>query len=254
MFDALVHIIDPRFELVENEGFLPDYFTIADCRARMAGFHVTGGAVVAGSYQGTNPACIAAALDELGPGWVGVAQLDPDASDDDIAEMDRMGVRAVRFNLKRGASDIALLTHQALRANEIAGWHAELYVDGSMLASLEPVLAKLPAVSIDHLGLSSEAVPYLLDLVDRGARVKTTGFGRLDPEFDVVDTMRRLYAVNPEALMFGSDLPGTRAERPFEPGDIDLIAGAVGDDLPLVLESNARSYYRVAAPAPQPKL
>lgn len=243
VFDAHLHIIDPRFPLVGNNGYLPEHFTIAQYRERMSGFGVEGGAVVSGSWQETDQPYLVAALAELGDSWVGVTQLDPDATDDDIVELDRAGVRAIRFNLKRGAIDIAGLTLQALRAHEIAGWHAELYVDGSLLPSLEPVLAKLPAASVDHMGMSTDGLPYLLNLVDRGVKVKATGFGRV--EMDILDTLRQIHAVSPEALMFGSDLPGTRAQRAFDASDIDVIADAVGDDLAAVLDTNARRFYRV---------
>ncbi|MFE6920254.1 amidohydrolase family protein [Nocardia sp. NPDC057663] len=245
MFDAHVHIIDPRFPLIENEGYLPDPFTIADYRKRMEHFDVRGGAVVSASFQGSDQSYLKTALAELGDGWVGVTRLDLDATDDEILELDRAGVRALRFNLKRAAADITEMTLQALRAHELAGWHVELYIDGQMLASLQPVISKLPALSIDHLGMSDEGVPYLLDLVDRGARVKATGFGRVD--MDVAETMRRIHAVNPGALMFGTDLPGTRAGRPFEDTDVDLICQVVGADMRAVLEDNAREAYRLPA-------
>lgn len=243
MFDAHVHIIDPRFPLIENSGYLPKPFTISDYRARMDGFGVDGGAVVSGSFHGTDQAHLVAALDELGPGWVGVAQLDPATTDDDILELHRAGVRAVRLNLRRGATAVELMTRQALRAHELVGWHAELYVDATLLMSLEPVLSKLPTVSVDHLGMSSEGLPYLLELVDRGVRVKASAFGRV--HLDIPDALRRIHAVSPEALMFGTDLPGTRSRRSFEAADLDIIADAVGDDLEAVLGGNARAFYGV---------
>lgn len=251
VFDAHVHIIDPRFPLIENDGFLPAPFTIADYRARMSGFGVDGGAVVSGSFQGTDQSYLVAALRELGQGWVGVTQLDEDATDDDILSLDRLGVRAIRFNIKRAAADIELLTAQALRAHELAGWHAEFYTDGTILGSLEPVLVKLPALSIDHVGMSRSSMRYVLNLVDRGVRVKASGFGRVN--LDVTQALRQIHRVNPEALMFGSDLPGTRARRAFEEADIDLIADCVGDDLDAVLRTNARKFYRLPIePGPQP--
>ncbi|MGI5222579.1 amidohydrolase family protein [Nocardia sp. CA-290969] len=241
MFDAHVHIIDPRFPLIENEGYLPEPYTIADYRRRMARFEVSGGAVVSASFQGNDQSYLRAALAELGPGWVGVTRLDLDASDEEILDLHEAGVRAVRFNLKRAAADITGMTRQALRAHELAGWHVEIYVDGQMLASLQPVILKLPKVSIDHLGMSEEGLSYLLDLVDRGARVKATGFGRV--EMDVATALRRIHAVSPEALMFGSDLPGTRAGRPFRESDVELISDVVGTDMHAVLEDNARAFY-----------
>lgn len=245
MFDAHVHIIDPRFPLIENEGYLPDPYPISAYRDRMRRFDIDGGAVVSGSFQGTDQSFLRAALAELGEGWVGVANLHIDATDAEIMDLNRAGVRAVRFNLKRGGGDIVGLTMLALRAYELAGWHVELYIDGSMLGSLEPVITKLPKLSIDHMGMSDDCLPYLLNLVDRGAKVKASGFGRVS--MDVGMALRKIHAVNPEALMFGSDLPGTRAGRPFRNTDIDLIANAVGGDLHRVLEDNARSFYGLPA-------
>lgn len=212
MFDAHVHIIDLRFPLVENHGYLPEPFTVADYRARIAslkGLSVDGGAVVTASYQGNDQEYLKAALSELGEGWVGVTALPLDATDEDIVALDALGVRAVRFNLRRGATDLRLLADLANRAFDLVGWHAEFYVDATLLLSLEPVFAKLPAVSIDHLGMSTRGLPYLLNLVDRGVRVKATGFGRTTIS-DVSDVLRQIHAVNPAALMFGTDLPGTR--------------------------------------------
>lgn len=243
MFDSHVHIIDPRYPLVENQGYLPEPYTIADYRKRMAHFDVDGGAVVSASFQGTDSTFMIAALAELGPNWVGVINLPSDVTDEQIIELDRAGVRAIRFNLKRAAVDIVTLTMQAVRAYELAGWHVELYIDGSMLGSLEPVISKLPALSIDHMGMSDECLPYLLNLVDRGARVKASGFGRVS--MDVESAMRRVHAVNPGALMFGSDLPGNRAGRPFRDADIEIIGRAVGADMYRVLEDNARACYRL---------
>ena len=35
LFDAHFHIVDPRFPLVPNRGYLPDRYTVSDYRARM---------------------------------------------------------------------------------------------------------------------------------------------------------------------------------------------------------------------------
>ncbi|MGW4530686.1 amidohydrolase family protein [Nocardia sp. NPDC004340] len=245
MFDAHLHIFDPRFPLVENEGYLPDPYTIADYRKRMSRFDIDGGAVVSGSFQGTDQSYLLAALAELGEGWVGVTNLHVDASDAEILALSKAGVRAIRFNLKRAGGDIVGLTMLALRAYELAGWHVELYIDGSMLGSLEPVITKLPKLSIDHLGMSDDCLPYLLNLVDRGAKVKASGFGRV--AMNVGSALRKIHTVNPEALMFGTDLPGTRAGRPFRDADISLLADSVGSDLHKVLEDNARAFYGLPA-------
>jgi predicted TIM-barrel fold metal-dependent hydrolase len=104
----------------------------------------------------------------------------------------------------------------------------------------------LPAVSIDHLGLSRAGLDTLLKLVEHGVHVKATGFGRVD--FDVVPAMRAIVAVNPDALMFGTDLPSTRAVRPFRDEDVVLIMDAFDEETARkILYENAVALYRPRA-------
>lgn len=243
IFDAHLHIIDPRFPLIPNQGYLPKPFTCRDYLDRLAGYPLAGGAVVSGSFQGFDQDYLCAALRELGPSFVGVTQLPATVSDARILELDRSGVRAVRFNLKRGGSeDVSQLERMAQRVYELAGWHVELYVDARELPALSATLSRLPAVSIDHLGLSKEGFPQLLALVERGVRVKATGFGRVD--FDVREALATIHGINPRALMFGTDLPSTRAPRPYRDEDISLVYEALGDaGAAEVLYANAAAFY-----------
>ncbi len=222
IFDSHLHIIDPRFPLVPNQQYIPEPFTCADYLARAKALGVAGGAVVSGSFQGYDQAYLLTALQTLGPAFVGVTQVPATIGDTEIQALDQAGVRAVRFNFKRGvAADPAALVRFAQRIHECAGWHVELYVDGSNLADLYPVLTALPKLVIDHLGLSRSGLPTLLRLVERGVYVKATGFGRLD--FNPGPVLRDIAAANPDALLFGTDLPSTRAPRPFQDQDLDLI-------------------------------
>ena len=109
---------------------------------------------------------------------------------------------------------------------DVAGWHSEFYVRNADLADLEPVLPALPKISIDHLGLTATGFDVLLRLVEAGAHVKATGFSRCD--LDVPDALRRIHAANPGALMFGTDLPGTRAPRPFDRRTSSLLRASLG--------------------------
>ena len=253
IFDAHLHIIDLRFPLHANDGFLPDPFTTRDYLARTAALGIVGGAVVSGSFQGFDQDYLLAAIGELGPGFVGVTQVTASVTDAEVYRLAAAGVRAVRFNLRRGGSETAEhLERLARRVHALAGWHAELYLDARDLPELVGLLLTLPAVSIDHLGLSAAGLPHLLRLVERGAHVKATGFGRVD--FDVPEALRALMRVNPKALMFGTDLPSTRAPRPFLDHDIDLITQTLGtDDAAAVLFENAWQLYHPNAEAgPQP--
>lgn len=237
-------MIDPRFPLVPNRGYRPEPFTVEDYLERTAPLGIRGGAVVSGSFQAFDQTYLLDALKKLGPSFVGVAQLPPSVPDEEVLSLDAAGVRAVRFNLKRnGPEGAANLERFARRVHEVAGWHAELYADSEHLAELEAALRRLPEASIDHLGLSRSGFAVLLGLVERGVRVKATGFGRLD--FDPKPAIKEIWAANPDALMFGTDLPSTRAPRPFRDEDVAVVVEAVGEDSARkALHDNAVAFYR----------
>ena len=87
--------------------------------------------------------------------------------------------------------------------------------------------------------MSQAGLPALLELVKDGAYVKASGFGRID--VDPYSALRAIATLNPAAPLFGSDLPGTRAPRPFEEADIELVGEAAGER---ALYENALALYR----------
>lgn len=245
VFDSHLHIIDPGFEIISNGGYLPPTFTTNDYLERTKGFGVVGGAVVSGSFQGYDQSYLLDALRKLGPRFVGVTQLPPSVSDQEILTLDARGVRAIRFNLYRGGSEsLEYLDTLARRVYDLAAWHSEVYVDSRDLKELSGRILKLPAVSLDHLGLSGDGLPQLLELVDHGVRIKASGFGRVD--FDVSEVLCAIADVDEKSLMFGSDLPSTRARRPFEDADVTLMFNTLGiRRTKLVLYDNAADFYRL---------
>lgn len=245
IFDAHLHIIDPRFRLVPNQGYTPEPFTVDEYRSAAEDLGIVGGAVVAGSFHGFAQDHLVSALQRLGPAFVGVAQLPFTVKDEEIHRLHSAGVRAIRINLRRGpACDPAELTRLAQRIHHLAGWHTEVYADGAQLAEMFECLSGLPRVVIDHLGLTREAAPVLLELLEEdGAFAKVTGFGRLD--FDPLPLIRKLLHVNPDALLFGTDLPSTRAPRPFRKADLmQLFEVLEPEHAANVLYKNAVTLYR----------
>ena len=230
LFDSHCHIIDHRFPIVANQGYVPPEFRLDDYLARAKPLGVAGGAVVSGSFQAFDQTYLLDLLPRLGAGWAGVTQIPADLPDGEIMKLAGIGVRALRFNLFRGniasVDDIAAL---ARRAHAAAGWHAEIYADAAALKPHVAVLARLPQISIDHLGMTEAGRPVLLELVDAGCKVKATGFGRV--QLDVPKTLEAIARRNPHALVFGTDIPSTRAKRPFETADIDLVERVLGAEL-----------------------
>jgi len=243
-FDCHFHIIDKNFSVVPNQGFMPDAFTTEDYLKRVQAVDLCGGAVVSGSFQELDQSYLYHALKVLGPTFVGVTQVPQTISDEELKKLDNAGVRAVRFNVKRGGSeDVRHLEQFARRVHKLVGWHTELYIDSAELSGLLDTLVSLPAVSIDHLGLSKAGFPTLLKLVEKGVRVKATGFGRVD--FDVRPALTDLYAANPKALIFGTDLPSTRAPRPYHDEDYNLVLETLGEEKAAdVFYKNAIAFYR----------
>ncbi len=248
IFDAHFHVIDPRFPVVPNEGFVPERFTVRDYLRVAEPLGVVGGAVVSGSFQGFDQRYLVSALRRLGPSFVGVTQLPPSVTDDVIRRLDGAGVRAVRFNLRRhGSVRIHGLREMAARLWDLVGWHSELYVEGRELDMLSPIITGMPRVVIDHLGLTRRALPPLLRLVEGGVYVKASGFGRL--HFDPAPVLREIAGVNPGLLVFGTDLPSTRAPRPFRDDDLALLIETLGPRVAgMVLYENAVDLYRPPQP------
>jgi predicted TIM-barrel fold metal-dependent hydrolase len=236
IFDAHFHVIDARFPLVANHGFLPEPFTVDDYRIRTEHLDITGGAVVSGSFQAYDQLYLLDALEQLGESFVGVANVPSDISDREVLALYAGGVRAYRVNLFRGG-DVSQLD-LAPRFAELVGWHVEVYLDGRDLPELAPRLKRVPRLVIDHLGMSN--LEEVKRLVDAGAYVKASGFGRVEHD-DVAAALRALADVNPAALLFGSDLPSTRAKRAFQDSDIQLVRDVAG---PRALYANAAAVYR----------
>jgi hypothetical protein len=67
LFDSHFHIIDSRYPLIRNNGYLPDEFTHQDYRKRLSTFHLAGGAIISGSFQGFDQSYLLSALKSLDP-------------------------------------------------------------------------------------------------------------------------------------------------------------------------------------------
>jgi predicted TIM-barrel fold metal-dependent hydrolase len=230
LFDSHFHIIDHRFPIVVNQGYTPPHFPLEDYLAQTKPLGVVAGAVVSGSFQAADQTYLMDVLPKLGPAWVGVTQIPNGTPDAEITRLGKLGVRAVRFNVFRGRVDsVDDMVALATRVHSVAGWHSEIYADAAALGPHVDKLSKLPQLCIDHLGMTEAGVPVVLDLVAAGCKVKASGFGRV--KLNVPNTLEAIARKNPNALMFGTDIPSTRAARPFEAADIDLVERVLGREL-----------------------
>ena len=280
MFDAHFHIIDDSFPLISNNGYIPEPFRCDDYKMfteKMLLDHqceFVGGAIVSGSFQGYDQSYLCDALNKLGGQYVGVLQLDPNEviSDEVIYDLHVQGVRAVRFNFLRsvvvGSSDdlrdentYSTLLAFAERIYKLVGWHSEFYIKSSSLEStssqLFQLLATAPKVVIDHMGIDvvdnedgEKGFALLLELlrIGRNISVKASGFGRLGTTNDVlINRLKAVTELSAESILFGSDVPGTRAPLTFDHSHIRLIEDNFNEEIcKKILHKNGQSLYHIS--------
>ncbi len=75
LFDSHCHIIDHRFPIVANQGYIPPNFPLEAYLAQAKPLGVVAGAVVSGSFQANDQTYLMDILPRLGAGWVGVTQI-----------------------------------------------------------------------------------------------------------------------------------------------------------------------------------
>ncbi len=222
VFDSHFHIINPNYPLVPNNGYVPPTFTVKNYQEKVAKLAVKGGVIVSGSFQQFEQQYLIDALRILGKTYFGVANVPIDMKAKELEKLNAANVKAVRFNLRRGGSET--INNMVVLANKLFeryGWHSELYVDSKALSNLRRILNEIPAFSIDHLGLSKDGLSELYYWVERGVKIKATGFGRLD--FDPIPVLKTIHAIDPKALLFGTDLPSTRASIPFSNAHFRMV-------------------------------
>ena len=228
IFDSHVHIIDPQFELVENNGVLPDHYTVENYLSELKelGLEASGGAVVSGSFQGFHQDYFADAIQQLGKDFVGITQLPFDTTDDEIKILHETGIRGIRFNLFRGFdASLADIEKLSLRVYRLHGWKTEFYINlAETSKKLKQLILDLPAASIDHLGMTQVPFEELEDYLRKDIPIRLTGFGRIDySREEAANLIRKIYDANPKCLVFGTDLPSTRARYRFSKQDVALI-------------------------------
>ena len=64
-----------------------------------------------------------------------------------------------------------------------------------------------------------------------GVPIRLTGFGRVEySREELSELIRVLYEMNPDGLIFGTDLPSTRAAYRFSREDIELIQEVLNEE------------------------
>lgn len=181
------------------------------------------------SAYGRDNRCMLDAMREVGvKNCRGIADIDENAPDAELARLHALGVRGVRINMspvkpfEAGFAPKLLPRIERLRGRcAEVGWQLDFLTPGWLTAELMPTLAKLNVdFTLAHFGLfpakdgvGQPGFRQLLDLLREGERrcwVKLTGVYRMSvaPGFaDVAPMARALIGAAPDRVIWGSDYP-----------------------------------------------
>lgn len=111
--------------------------------------------IVQASCHGTDNSATLSAIAKSNGKARGVAVIDPEISDAQLAALHAGGIRGVRFNFLKRLVDDAPKDKFLDIAQRIAplGWHVVVYFEADLLAELTPFLESIPTiVVVDHMG------------------------------------------------------------------------------------------------------
>ncbi|QTI79135.1 amidohydrolase family protein [Roseomonas marmotae] len=247
--DAHCHVFGPadKFPYAPNRSYTPPDAPVEDLRRVHAAIGVERAVIVQASCHGTDNAAMIDAIARSEGAYRGVAIVDGSITEAQLQELDRGGVRGVRFNFVRhlgGTPDLEVFDRVLDRIQPL-GWHVVLHLDASDILEHAGRISriKVPFV-IDHMGrvqakygLEQEPFRRLLELMrNELAWVKICGPERVSsagaPFHDAIPFARRLAEVAPDRTLWGTDFPhpNISGDMPNDGDLVDLLALAVEDE------------------------
>lgn len=240
--DTHTHIFGPasRYPFAANRPYNAPEAPLEMFRALHEKIGVERCVIVNATVHGTDNRVVTDAIAQSGGAYRGIANVSDDMSDEELAALDKGGIRGCRFAfLKRlgGVGDMNKFNRIVHRVAEI-GWHVDVYFEPGTVGEFAPVLRALStSYVIDHMGtvqagkgLDDPAFKALLDLQasDEKCWVKITGLERASatgkPFHDAVPFARRLIDNAPDRVLWGTDWPHPNVKVMPNDGEIvDLI-------------------------------
>jgi D-galactarolactone isomerase len=154
--DTHMHIFEPAYKPLPGANFPSMPGTVAEYRKLRARLGITRTVIVQPTAYGNDNRCTLAAMQALADGQHqtrGVAIIFPGDSDAEIARLDALGMRGIRYHMLPGGG-VSWDTLKAMAARVAAhGWHVQLQMDGREITAREALLQALPCdIVIDHIG------------------------------------------------------------------------------------------------------
>ena len=236
--DCHTHVFVPGYPLSPSRGYNPPDSTLEDMLSMHAQLGIERVVFTQPSVYGTDNSAILDAMAEIPDRARAVVALDMSVTEEELADLDRRGVRGVRLNLdNKGGMPIDMdeVPRMADRIAEL-GWHLEFLFAGPEFDDLVDLFRSLPVqISIGHFAYmpASEGVGYppfqsLLRLVAEGETwIKLSGpnrlgVGDLPPWDEVVPMAHALIEANPDRMVWATDWPHPNKYE-VQPNDADLL-------------------------------
>ncbi len=251
--DTHAHILGPIAHHAYSPArvYTPPDCLLSDYQKMLAALGVARAVLVQPSVYGSDNTVMLAALHAAGSTFRGVAVVEDDIADAELARLNTAGVRGVRVNIvdvkdrKPGTLPMAQLTALAQRIARLDGnWHMEFLMHCDEFPDLDRSFADFPVdIVLGHLGymktdkgLHDPGFQALLRLMQAGkAWVKFTGPYRITtqalPHADTNAYAQALIAANAQRVLWGSDWPHVMVKSAMpNDGDLcDLLSGWIPD-------------------------
>jgi 2-pyrone-4,6-dicarboxylate lactonase len=236
--DCHTHVFVSSYPLSPNRGYNPPDSTLDDMLAMHGQLGIERVVFTQPSVYGTDNSAILDAMAEIPDRARAVVALEMSVTDDELADLDRKGVRGVRLNLdNKGGMPLELddVPKMADRISEL-GWHLEFLFAGPDFDELVGLFRSVRVpISIGHFAYmpATEGVDYtpfqaLLALVEEGntwiklSGPNRLGVGDLPPWPEVVPMAHALIETNPDRMLWATDWPHPNKYE-VQPNDADLL-------------------------------
>jgi 2-pyrone-4,6-dicarboxylate lactonase len=237
--DAHCHVFGPAdtFPYTEDRAYTPPDAP----KERLAALHrilgIDRAVIVQASCHGSDNRATLDAIAASGGRWRGIAIVEGDVAEAELAALHEGGIRGVRFNFVKhlgGVPDMRLFRRVVERIAPL-GWHLILHLDAGDIVALSDLFRPLPLpFVIDHMGrvsardgLAQPPFQALLSLLKlESCWVKVCGAERVSaagPPFeDALPFAAALVAAAPDRVLWGTDWPHPNIARHM-PNDGDLV-------------------------------
>jgi D-galactarolactone isomerase len=247
--DTHMHIFEPGYTQRPGTNLPSIPGTTAEYRKLRARLGITRTVIVQPAAFGNDNRCTLEAMKALTDDTHqtrGVAIVQPEDSDEEIARLTKAGIRGIRYHLLPygGVSWDTLNTMAARVAPH--GWHVQLQMDGRELAGREAMLKALPCdIVIDHIGRFMQPVAaddpawkVMRNLVDSGRcwiklsapyHGSKTGAPRFE---DAGATAMALIRAAPERMLYATNWPhpSLKSNLPDDASLLDLVYEWAGSE------------------------